>query len=182
MPDFTILTTEVGNDPLARGYAGMTDQQVADSLNTANRTVPKPVLVKDVLEYLSKQINGTGNNQRATLSMVREFAEAGTVRGTAPSVTPTASLAARKSACDMVWQMLKYGGLDVFFDVTNANIAAQFVAFGPDGTSGPSVLTSTQLQDIQNLAAEVTSRALEIGWGMDVTAEDITRTRGFLAG
>lgn len=32
------LYTEVKTDPLARGYAGMTAQQVADSLNTADRT------------------------------------------------------------------------------------------------------------------------------------------------
>jgi len=31
------LVTEVQTDPLGLGYAGMTDQQVADSLNTVNR-------------------------------------------------------------------------------------------------------------------------------------------------
>lgn len=33
----SILKTEIDTDPLTRGYAGMSDQQVADSLNTANR-------------------------------------------------------------------------------------------------------------------------------------------------
>ena len=32
------LAAELTNDPLARGYAGMTDQQAADDLNTAYRT------------------------------------------------------------------------------------------------------------------------------------------------
>lgn len=32
-----ILRDEVINDPLARGYSGMTDQQIADGLNTKDR-------------------------------------------------------------------------------------------------------------------------------------------------
>lgn len=35
--DFVILHDELINDPLARGYAGMTDAQAAASLNTVNR-------------------------------------------------------------------------------------------------------------------------------------------------
>jgi hypothetical protein len=33
-----LLVNELTTDPLGRGYAGMTDQQAADSLNTRNRT------------------------------------------------------------------------------------------------------------------------------------------------
>lgn len=33
-----ILKIEIDTDPLGRGYSGMTDMQVADSLNTANRS------------------------------------------------------------------------------------------------------------------------------------------------
>lgn len=36
---FKALHTEVTTDPLSRGYAGMTDAQVATSLNTKNRTI-----------------------------------------------------------------------------------------------------------------------------------------------
>ena len=32
-----ILNSEITGDPLSRGYSGMTDAQIADSLNTANR-------------------------------------------------------------------------------------------------------------------------------------------------
>ena len=38
MANYAALKTELMSDPLARGYAGMTHQQAADSLNTANRT------------------------------------------------------------------------------------------------------------------------------------------------
>jgi len=180
MPDFLVLMGEIDNDPLARGYSTMSDQEVADSLNAVDRSIPKPVLTKDVLEYLSRQINGTGSNQRAALSMLREFAEFGTVRGTAPTMTAGA---ARQSAADMIWIMLKYGSLETVFDVTNANIQSQFTSIGPDGNNGPNVLTTTQLTAIQNMAAELTSRAGEIGWGfmgLGVTAEDVTRSRAML--
>ena len=36
-----ILKDEIQNDPLARGYLGMTDVEVAESLNTVNREVNK---------------------------------------------------------------------------------------------------------------------------------------------
>ena len=38
MADLTPLQDELTNDPLARGYSGMTDAQVAASLNTVDRT------------------------------------------------------------------------------------------------------------------------------------------------
>ena len=41
--DRASLKAEVTSDPLGRGYVGMTDQQVADSLNTKNRAVVRPV-------------------------------------------------------------------------------------------------------------------------------------------
>ena len=33
------LADEINIDPLGRGYSGMTDQQIADSLNTVDRVV-----------------------------------------------------------------------------------------------------------------------------------------------
>lgn len=38
MADITIIQNEITNDPLTRSYSGMTDQQVADDLNTVYRT------------------------------------------------------------------------------------------------------------------------------------------------
>lgn len=38
MTDYAVLRAEIDNDPLGRGYSGMTDTQIAASLNTANRT------------------------------------------------------------------------------------------------------------------------------------------------
>ena len=39
MAALQILKAEIDNDPLARGYSGMTDQQIAESLNAVDRTV-----------------------------------------------------------------------------------------------------------------------------------------------
>lgn len=36
--DYAALKSEITNDPLTRGYSGMTDQQLADDLNTVYRT------------------------------------------------------------------------------------------------------------------------------------------------
>ena len=41
MADIAKLKTEIDTDPLGRGYAGMTDAQVADSGNVADREVNK---------------------------------------------------------------------------------------------------------------------------------------------
>ena len=36
--DYQILANEITNDPLIRGYSGMTDQQITDDMNTVYRT------------------------------------------------------------------------------------------------------------------------------------------------
>lgn len=38
--DYAALKLEIDSDPLARGYSGLTDAQVANSLNAANRPDP----------------------------------------------------------------------------------------------------------------------------------------------
>ena len=169
MPPYTELRDELENDPLGRGYAGMTDAEALESLLTPNRTIAKTVSVDAVRQYLITQINGTGNNQRSAIALVQEFAELGTVRGAAPTVTPTASLQARRSGCQMLWYMLGLADSTAFFPVTDANVVAQFVGIGPDGGTGPSVLTAAQLTAIGALAEQVVSRAEELGFP-DLTA------------
>ena len=39
--DYNALKSELDADPLTRGYSGMTDEQAADDLNTAYRSVPR---------------------------------------------------------------------------------------------------------------------------------------------
>ncbi len=40
MPNYAALHDELINDPLGRGYLGMSDPEAADSLNTPDRDVP----------------------------------------------------------------------------------------------------------------------------------------------
>jgi hypothetical protein len=61
MSNIDVLRDELTNDPLARGYAGMTAQQAADSLNTVNRTQNKTTLTgaeiyeaMDIAEFQAK--------------------------------------------------------------------------------------------------------------------------------
>jgi len=42
--DYIVLAAEVTNDPLGLGYAGMSNAQVATSLNALTRTKPRPAL------------------------------------------------------------------------------------------------------------------------------------------
>ncbi len=44
MTDYVALKAEITTDPLARGYAGMTNVQIAASLNTANRTRNRTIM------------------------------------------------------------------------------------------------------------------------------------------
>ena len=51
--NYTILCPEIANDPLERGYAAMSDEELANSLNTADRS--KPDTTKYTLrEYLRR--------------------------------------------------------------------------------------------------------------------------------
>ena len=52
----TDLKTELTDDPLARGYSGMTDQQAADDLNTVYRTRNRTSMTGDeVFQALESQ-------------------------------------------------------------------------------------------------------------------------------
>lgn len=68
MADIEKLQQELINDPLGRGYSGMTDQQVADDLNTEYRTRNRGSLSGDEIfqqtvpaEYAALA-NGSANN------------------------------------------------------------------------------------------------------------------------
>lgn len=158
--NYAILKSEITNDPAALGYATKTDQQIADLLNAVDKSVKAFVTVDQVRQYLIKQIKGTGANQRSTLDMIREYAEAGTVRGVVGTETAPA---ARRSGAQMIWYMLRYGTPDSFFEVDNVNVAAQFTSIGPDGSSGPSVLSAGELTAIGAMATRLVSRASTLG-------------------
>jgi len=51
MADIDALSQELTNDPLGRGYSGMTDQQAADDLNTAYRAYTVAVSSRALLVW-----------------------------------------------------------------------------------------------------------------------------------
>jgi len=47
MIDYAALNAELTGDPLARGYAGMDDQQAADDINSVYRDIPRAAMNGD---------------------------------------------------------------------------------------------------------------------------------------
>lgn len=52
MADIDVLRTEITDDPLGLGYAGMADSEVAESINTASRPGRGPVSAASVRSYV----------------------------------------------------------------------------------------------------------------------------------
>lgn len=54
-----IIADEIANDPLSRGYAAMSDEQVADSMNAVNRTVnTQSVSVEEIADaFVVSELN-----------------------------------------------------------------------------------------------------------------------------
>ena len=63
-----ILKTEISTDPLSRGYSGMSDLEVADSMNTVNRPVTR--------EYVtgSEIFNATNDVEYSALTVDQQAA------------------------------------------------------------------------------------------------------------
>lgn len=172
MSKISDLRAELLDDPLGRNYAAMFDQVAADSINTVDRVVARSVSSADVRNYLIGQINGAGVNARSSFDMVREYAIDGTVRGASAGETAPE---ARRSGASMIWLILLMS-VDNQFAVDDPAISAQFIAIGPDGGNGPSVLTGAQLNAIDALATGTVSRGVEIGVGT-VTSGEVERAR-----
>lgn len=60
MTDMEALKTELENDPLGRGYSGMTAAEVRDSLRAQNITVTKPTMAtgRTIMDGLGVQTGG----------------------------------------------------------------------------------------------------------------------------
>lgn len=71
MADYQILRAELLTDPLARGYAGMTDQVAADSLNSADRNSWRVVSSAEVFEALDpSEFRGLTNSNEARVDRI----------------------------------------------------------------------------------------------------------------
>lgn len=68
---WTALVNELANDPLPRGYGGMSDQQIYDSLLATNRDNWIPLTGAQVLEAIDlSELNALAANKRANVDTV----------------------------------------------------------------------------------------------------------------
>ena len=67
--NINILKTETTEDPLGRGYSGMTDKQVADDQNIINRTTNKTILTgTEIINAIDKaEFNALSASSKALI-------------------------------------------------------------------------------------------------------------------
>jgi len=128
-----ILRGEVLSDPLARGYASMTDEQVAASLNTKDRQVVQPTLVtaKELMARMDPSV-AAGILQKLE------------------------SEAANNPVVKWIMSFITGGGEGI--DLGHVNTRAQIDALVAAG-----VLTATEGASLKALAERTVSRAEELG-------------------
>ena len=147
--NYTALKTEVMTDPLGRGYASMTDAQVATDMNTAYIPVPVPVPISQVAIWAAPSI-------RAAL-------QASANNNSSPV----------QSICLTILDWLS-GLTGPPLDLTataNQTMLAALVVAGVVQQSDATALTV--------LATTMTTRALSLpDWGIPVQGPDITAVRG----
>lgn len=127
------LKDELVNDPLARGYSGMTDQEAADSLNTPDRIVTCEC--------------------RATIRSL--MADLGPTEAD-DIITALEAAATNNNITARALKLLSpaEGGIDLGHASTRAQI---------DGLVTAGVLTSVQGTALKGLAEKTVSRAEELG-------------------
>ncbi len=131
--DYSILTPEVTTDPLARGYAGMSDQQVADSLNAVDRPTTGVISSRALLAWsgLSQRLDNIDGAQNNPNQDVRTIA---------------------KVALKLIDRS------DTELDMADANHLAMVDALVADG-----VLSAADKTELLAMAGGLQSRAAELG-------------------
>ena len=124
---------ELGSDPLGRGYAGMTDEQVAASLNAKDRKVVQQTMVT-AKELMARM------EPNAAASILQKLESASATNNV------------------VKWIMSFLTGAGEGIDVGHANTRAQIEALVAAG-----VLTATEGASLKALAERTVSRAEELG-------------------
>jgi|GEM_PF-4834661 len=134
---YQVLTAEIRDDPLGRGYANLSAQEAADSLNARNRTRVVPLSFVNAKTLYARL-------GAAVAEMIIQKLEAG-----AASDSPLAPIL--KRACQ--WIRPSEQGIDVGNPVTRTMVDAL--------TGG--LLTEDEARLLKGLAEESVSRAEELG-------------------
>lgn len=139
--DIAALQYELTADPLGRGYASMTDDQIAASLNTANVMEIDSIPIALVESYLLSD---------GTLIRLENWMTANPTPG--PLNTAVAALL----------RVISSTRLDVF-EIGNQT-AYQGFAAQLGALVSANLLTSQQSSDLLNMTVTNVSRAQQIGW------------------
>lgn len=150
------LTSELTNDPLARGYSGMTNQQAADSLNATNRPSATPVSSAELLAW-----SGNGAVDGTVKCRYERIAEA---------AANHASNAVR-GACIAAMGMIERDGTSL--DLSKPDRVAMLAALVTGG-----VLTASEQAEIVSLGNANVSRAAELNLGGIVGDGHVASARG----
>ncbi len=157
------IKAEIDSDPLTRGYSGMTDQQVADDMNTAYR--PSPVGPEGILQYVTLETarSNDGNDTTACSIYGRAQMVAAAVYDADPLSTTTpghqlevAEIAAAQSFVRMLGPESQFS-LDLSdsrFDSILQHLVDCQVMKNADKTA------------IQGLSTNAQTRAAELGLGV----------------
>lgn len=154
MSNLTALRNELLTDPLGRGYAGMTDDQVAASLDTVNISVIDSIPIANVEAYLLSD---------GTLIRLEDYITANPTPG--PLNTAVAALLRVISSQRLtVFQIETQAAYAGFNQQLQALVQAN-------------LLTAQQATDLLNMAVTMVSRAQQIGWPQGVSSSDVKAAR-----
>jgi len=139
------IKAEITIDPLTRGYAGMTDQQVVDSLLAQDRSRINPLSSAELLAWAA----GGADDAQAIKSRYERIQESSTAH---PS-------GAVRGACLAAMGLIQRDGTELDLNLPDrAALVGGLVAGG--------VLTVTEQAELTTLATETVSRAEELGLGV----------------
>jgi len=169
-----LIKTEIDDDPLSRGYSGMTDQQVTDSLNTQDRPLATAVVVAmKQYVFLERHRDNTGTDTTplfiyGRLRMVMEGNLLDGIFGAIPIINLTADHKASAFAFDKILEQDD----ETFF--LNFN-DSRFEQILDDLVSG-NVISDNDKTNIMELTDNQQTRGQEIGAGR-VRVGNVTEAR-----
>lgn len=161
MPNLLNLRAEIEGDPLTRGYSGMTNDQIADSLNVPNRLAG----VQGVsLGDLNKEMDNMADAQRVP---AWEKINAGALLSDGTPEQIALGMACRSALRLLREARADYPGVNTRSPTFGRNVAALV-------TGG--VLTLEQGDDLKALSDVFQTRAQELKLG-SVSAADVARAK-----
>lgn len=149
------LASELTTDPLAVGYAGMTDQQAADSLSAASRSQIVPISSAELLAW-----SGAGATDGIVKCRYERIQDAAAAHAT-HSV---------RGACIAALGLIERDGTSLDLSLPDRVSMLNAIV-------GANVLTAQEQAEIEAMGTKQISRAEEIGLGSVVSIEHVASAR-----